>query len=647
MNFFEAQDRARKNTTRLFFLLFIAASVLLVFANFVAFLISYFFLSDREGTTFINTDYSLSALQNYYPWEMFLVISVFVFLLIITGSMIKMINLSDGGDTVARMLGGRLIQGGTAELKPRRLLNVVEEMAIAAGMTVPRVYLLDDSSINAFAAGRSPANAVIGVTQGTLARLNRDELQAVIAHEFSHILNGDMLLNLRLTGLVHGIVLLGSSGYYMLSGKKQPGEERVSPGPFIYVIGMIFLVAGYVGTILGQWIKAAIGRQREYLADASAVQFTRNKDGILGALKKIGGLNTGSFIESPTAPEYSHAYFADGIRSVWQSLNATHPPLPERIRKIEPNWDGVYVDTEFNQPVPSDLQEATVSKLGAELAITTAILTSAEQAISQIGVIREENVEYVHQLIQQIPQSLRNAAQNSYTARAVVYVLLIREQPDRTEAWKSLLKHADKRMTELSMELFDTSDNLDARYKLPLLELCINALTALSTNQYIEFERSVNQIIMLDNKVELNEWVMQRLVLQQLDEYFNLRTPAKARYSSLGAVKNSAEILLSLIAYFKHKDDNYAKQVFDQAMQKAKAHGLNFIPRKAFSLDRFNQSLDELMQLKPLVKPQILKACVEIILVGGKATIREIELVRTISSCLDIPMPPMHQSSIN
>lgn len=641
MNFFEAQDRARKNTNRLILLLFLAVVVLIVFANFVAFLISYFILPDREGATTINPDYLFNTIQSYYSWELLIIISTGVCLMVITGSMIKMVNLSDGGDTVARMLGGRLIQGGTTDLKLKRLLNVVEEMAIAAGMPVPRVYLLDDSSINAFAAGRSPANAVIGVTRGTITHLSRDELQAVIAHEFSHILNGDMLLNLRLTGLVHGIILLGSSGYHMLHGEKQPGGGRGSRDPIVYVFGIIFLVAGYAGTVLGQWIKAAVSRQREYLADASAVQFTRNKDGIVGALKKIGGLNAGSFIESPAAPEYSHAYFANGISSVWQSLNATHPPLPGRIRKIEPTWDGVYLDIGVNQPTQPNSQNSSASKSGAGLAITAAILTSAEQAISQIGTINEENVEYVHQLIHQIPESLRNAAQNSYTARAVVYVLLIREQENTTEAWKSLLQHADKRMADLSMELFDASDNLDARYKLPLLELCVNALRELSTNQYIEFERSVNQIIMLDNKVDLNEWVIQRLVLQQLDEYFNLRTPAKAQYSSLAAVKNSAGILLSLIAYVKHKDDNSAKQVFDQAMQKTDMKGLNFIPRKAFSLDKFNQSLDELMQLKPLVKPKILKACIEIILVGGKATAREIELVRTISSCLDSPMPPM------
>jgi len=645
MNFFEAQERARKNTTHLILLLFVAVIVLLIFANFVAFLISYFFVSNREDTLSIGTGYLPSLIQNYYPWELLVVISTGVCLLIIAGSMIKMINLSDGGDTVARMLGGRLLLGDTTGLKQRKLLNVVEEMAIASGITVPRVYLLDDSSINAFAAGRSPANAVIGITWGALTHLSRDELQGVIAHEFSHILNGDMILNFRLTGLVHGIELLGSSGYYMVSGEKEPGGGRVSSGPFIYFIGMIFLVAGYVGTILGQWIKAAIGRQREYLADASAVQFTRNRDGIVGALKKIGGLDSGSFIESPSAPEYSHAYFANGISSAWQSLNVTHPPLPERIRKIEPNWDGVYVAPEFDQPTPSKLQAATAAELGVKNAVTSAILISAEQAISQVGAIREENVEYAHQLIHQIPESLRNAAQNSYTARAVVYVLLIRDQPDKIRAWKSLLKHADKRMAEMSMGLFDASENLDARYKLPLLELCINVLRELSTNQYIEFERSINQIIMLDNKVDLNEWVIQRLVLHQLDEYFNLRIPVKARYSSLDAVKGSAETLLSLLAYVKRKDDNAAKQVFDQAMQNAKVTGLNFISSKTFSLDRFNQSLEELMQLKPLVKPQILKACIEIVLIGCKTTVREIELVRTISACLDIPMPPMHRSS--
>jgi len=564
-----------------------------------------------------------------------------VCLLIVTGSIIKSISLSGGGPIVAKMLGGRLIPSNTNDLKLRRLLNVVEEMAIAAGMPIPRVYLLDDLSINAFAAGRSPASAVIGVTWGSLVRLKREELQAVIAHEFSHILNGDMLLNLRLTCLVHGVVLLGTSGYYMLHVDKQRNDGERFNDPFTYFFGIAFLAAGFTGTVLGQWIKAGVGRQREYLADASAVQFTRNKESLAGALKKIGGQNAGSFIESPAAQEYSHAYFANAISSVWQSLNATHPPLEKRIRKIEPYWDGVYLETEVSQPGPATAAEDSEFEAGAKIAIATAILSSAEQAINQIGKIKEGNIEYVHQLIEKIPESLKNAAQSGITARAVVYVILIRKQNNKTEAWSSLLLHADKNAAELAKKLFDEGNVLDARHKLPLLELAINALKDLSTNQYIQFERSINKIIYLDDRVDLSEWIIQRLVLQQLDEYFNFRHPAKAKYSSLNAVKASAEVLLSLVAHAEHRDDSSARQTFDKAIKKADMQGLNFIPRKMFSLDKLNQAVDELMQLQPLAKPHVLRAFVEIILADGKATDRGIELVRTISSCLDCPMPPM------
>jgi Zn-dependent protease with chaperone function len=638
LNFFDAQDKARKNTTWLISLFIIAIAVLIIFTNCVLFLILYWIAVYFDASAIRNFDFSYDMLQSLYPLELLIAMSIGVCLLVLTGSMLKSIALSGGGPIVARMLGARLVPIDTTALKLRRLLNVVEEMAIAAGMPIPKVYLLDDLSINAFAAGRSPTNAVIGITWGSLVRLNREELQAVIAHEFSHILNGDMLLNLRLTCLLHGVVLLGTSGYQMLHVAKQKKGEEIEGGPIIYLLGIAFLLAGYTGTVLGQWIKAAVGRQREYLADASAVQFTRNKVSLVGALKKIGGQNVGSVIESPAAQEYSHAYFANGISSVWQSLNATHPPLEKRIKKIEPYWDGIYIETEVSQPVSP---EVSASLADAKFGITAAILSTAEQAISQIGTIKEENIEYVHQLVQQIPASLKNAAHSAVTARAVVYVILIREQKDKTQAWSSLLVHADKNTVEFAMELFDACDNMDTRFKLPLLDICINSLRDLSTNQYIQFERSINKVIILDNKIDLNEWVIQRLVLQQLDEHFNFRKPVKAKYSNLNVVKASAEVLLSLIAYAEHKDDSSAKQIFEKATKKGDVHGLNFIPRKGFSLDKLNESVDDLMQLKPRVKPSILKACVEIILADGKATIKGIELLRTISSCLDSPMPPM------
>ena len=332
MNFFEAQDKARRNTLWLVLLFTLAVAGLIVLTN--LFLLSvYVYLKTEQFVV------SPETLSYFYSWEEFAIVGLGVCLLVLGGSLFKALSLSGGGPTIAEMLGGRLVSHGTTDLQQRQLLNVVEEMAIAAGMPIPQVYLLSDTSINAFAAGLSPANAVIGITEGTLTRLNREELQGVIAHEFSHIANGDMRLNIRLLAILHGILLIGLVGYFMFRSLRFAGRARKGAGGIfaLAAIGVGLMVIGYAGSFFGQWIKAIVSRQREYLADSSAVQFTRNKDGIAGALKKIGGSShVGSYLSSPSAPEYSHAYFANGISSFWQSLFATHPPLETRIRRIEP-----------------------------------------------------------------------------------------------------------------------------------------------------------------------------------------------------------------------------------------------------------------------------------------------------------------------
>jgi Zn-dependent protease with chaperone function len=548
------------------------------------------------------------------------------------------------------MLGGRLVPQSSNDLQQRQLLNVVEEMSIAAGMPIPKVYLLEESSINAFAAGQSPANAVIGVTRGALEQLSRDELQGVIAHEFSHIFNGDMRLNMRLIGVLHGILLVGLIGYFILRSLRYAGRSRSRKGGggilVIFALGVGLMVIGYAGTFFGQWIKAVVSRQREYLADSSAVQFTRNKDTIAGALKKIGGSGSGSVIESPTAPQYSHAYFANGLSGFWRSFFATHPPLEKRIKAIDPRWDGKFVRPEAKtQPTSEQAPEAASSSAAAEMAVKTAILTAAGAAINQIGTLNEANIEQVRQLIVAMPESLREAAQSAFSARAVIYAILISHQTEQNEVWSLLEQHADRSMPALTLEYLAEVKNLDEKFILPLLELCINALRELSTNQFIQFERAINKIIIADKKIDLKEWIIQRLVLQQLNTHFGLRKPPKAKHASLGAVKSEAETLLSLIAYVEHKDDGEAKQAFDRGKKESGATALNFLSRKDLSLDALNRSLDNLMQLKPLVKPRILKACVAIILADGKTTTRGIELVRTISICLDCPMPPMQASS--
>jgi Zn-dependent protease with chaperone function len=638
MNFFEAQDKARRNTLWMILLFILAVGGLIFLTNLLLLVV----LAYLKTGYFI---FSVSELNNFFELPIFIGVTVGVCLLIFGGSFYKTMSLSKGGPAVAEMLGGRLVPQSTNDLQQRQLLNVVEEMSIAAGMPIPKVYLLEENSINAFAAGQSPANAVIGVTRGALTQLSREELQGVIAHEFSHIFNGDMRLNIRLIGVLHGILLVGMIGYFILRSLRFAGRSRSKKGGngivVILALGVGLMVIGYAGTFFGQWIKAVVSRQREYLADSSAVQFTRNRDSIAGALKKIGGSGAGSYIEDPAAPQYSHAYFANGLGSFWQSLFATHPPLEKRIKAIDPRWDGKFLTPRASrQPASPEASDAASAK-AKEFAVKTAILSAAGAAVGQIGTLNEENIEKVRQLIVAMPGSLREAAQSAYSARAVVYASLISHQASNKDVLALLEQHANRDMPALTRQYLPEIKKLDEHMKLPLLELCINALRELSTNQFIQFERAINKIIVADKKVDLIEWVIQRLVLQQLNEHFGLRKPPKARHSTLGAVKADAETLMSLIAYVEHEDDSEAANAFDHGKKEIGATAFNIIPRENLSLNNLNQSLDNLMQLKPLVKPRILLAMVAIVLSDAKTTARGVELVRTISSCLDCPMPRM------
>ena len=576
-----------------------------------------------------------------FDQDTILVVSAGVILLILIGSIYKVIALSKGGAAVAEMLGGHLISNSATEHNERMLLNVVEEMSLAAGMPIPKVYLLDEAGINAFAAGQSHSKAVIGVTKGALNELSRDELQGVIAHEFSHILNGDMKINIRLIGLLHGILLIGIIGDHILNSMRYRSSGKKGNGGAILIIGFGLMAIGYAGTFFGGWIKASISRQREYLADASAVQFTRNKDTISGALKKIGGLTEGSFLESPSASEYSHAYFAEGVSQFFSSMFATHPPLAKRIKSIDPGWNGKYTYKKPTEPESTEDKIKTNNNLG--IAATPVILAALDKVINQIGTISEDNINYVKQLAKEIPGAIRTATQSPYSARAVLYGLLVREQNNKENAWLLLDKHADKGVPDLTRELYDDCSKLDEKLILSVLEMCISTLRELSLPQYKQFKHTINTIITSDKSVDLNEWVLQRLVIQQLDEHFSIRKPAKDKHAYLGAVKHEAEVLLSLLSYTENKENDAisAQHAFESGVKNIGAMAFKIIPKKDISLNEVNSSLDELMQLKPVLKERILKACAAIIMVDGKSTRKGIELFRTLSSSLDCPVPPI------
>lgn len=640
MNFFEAQARAKSRTGWLLLLFTLAVAGIIALLNLLVMAVIFF---NRDT---INP--SPLTFWERFDWQLFGTVGIATVVFIAMGSLYKILSLSGGGNVVAEMLGGSLVPRNTDDPAQRRLINVVEEMAIASGIPAPPVYLLNDMGINAFAAGLTPYNAVIGVTRGAITYLSRDELQGVIAHEFSHIFNGDMRMNIRLMGVLHGILLIGLTGYYLLRMTRHVSSSRSREGGGVVaafvLLGLGLVVIGYVGYFFGQWIKALVSRQREFLADASAVQFTRNKDGIAGALKKIGSSTRGSSIESPTAQQFNHAYFSDGVGGLLEALFATHPPLEQRIKLIDPRWDGEFVAPEVQDVAaaraPADIAVARTAVLAG--AVLAGVLTP-DDAVATVGKMDRDHVERARDILASIPDHLRQAAAEPFGARAVIYCLLLDDNAEILAKQQAALSaEAEATVTQLTERLREHMPNLSAAARLPLADLALPTLRTLSKWQYERFRAVVQALIAADNKVSLNEWTLTHFLMRKLDEHFGLQLPAKARFGMLGDVNREAALLISLVAHAEHRGAaDAAELAFKAGIAAAGATALKFVPREELKLDVLDVAVDKLAELKPLLKPRIIKACAAAIMHDGQATVRGHELLRTIASCLDSPMPPL------
>jgi len=646
MNFFESQDRVRKNTTKLVLLFVLAVVALIIMTNLLVMMTLGYLNSEqlRDGQTLVQQ----------MDWRTFATVSVGVSAVILVGTLYKIMSLSAGGKAVAESLGARLISPNTDDLKQRKLLNVVEEIAIASGTPAPPVYLLaEEEGINAFAAGFSPRDAVIGVTQGTIDHLSRDQLQGVIAHEFSHIFNGDMRLNIRLMGVLNGILVLGIIGYYLLYSASFSGRRRGSDkgGGGILALAIGLMVIGFAGTFFGGLIKATVSRQREYLADATAVQFTRNPDGIAGALKRIGGLKQGSAVKNPGAPEVSHAFFAQGISGFMQALSATHPPLAKRIRRIDPHWDGKFDDSDAKDQ-PRDEKETgktetmTREQLAEKVAAVAvgAAVVDVMNAIDQIGNPEQETINYARVLISELPTAVKEAAREPYGARAVMYSLVLdKGQEVRDQQLKQLRDHADPDVYALTLRLMSETGGLKTRYRLPLIDIAIPALKQLSVRQYESFKRNMLALIDMDSKIDLLEWSLQKILFGHLDAQFFKPPHLKAVYSHPGQVKNDIVVILSVMAYAGQQSQGGVEKAFDSAVQVLELNDVALLAKSDISLSGLDLALKKLTRLKPLAKLQFLKACVASIVHDQRVSPVEVELLRAFSDVLDCPMPPVAQ----
>ena len=650
MNFFEAQDHARRSTSLLIFLFVLAIIFLLALSNFLLFEFLYF--TEYGALTF-----SLSQLDVVFDPNLSIVLSTGILIFIILGSLYKLVQLSAGGSAIAQYLGGVIIPRSSADPLHKKILNIVEEMAIASGMPVPQVYILDERGINAFAAGWKTTNVVIGITQGALERLTRDELQGVIAHEFSHIFNGDMRLNIRLIAILHGILMIGMLGRMILRSLRYVRTSRNSKGGgqaifIILGIGAALAVVGYSGTFFGNWIKSLISKQREYLADASAVQFTRSSEGIANALKKIGGAIPGSALLTASVDEYSHAYFAKGDTGALSLFSfSTHPPLKQRIFRIQPDWDGKYFldkrkslrDRELEQQqTAEDKRKKVIAATIAASAGMSVTLTQALDALDNIGEVSNEQVDAAQAWHKQLPDAVLTNAENPYGAQALILALLLGENTDIEKQQYVVLNDVIGELhTNNVKQVQQAVNELERSQTLSLIDLTLPTLREMTVEQYQRFKLCIQQLIKADKKVDLREWIIQRLVVQHLDEQYGHRKKPVAKYFVLGSAKYASELMLSLLAYLEHKDSQQAQRAFDAARSSVGAGALNLLPKDVISLDSLNDAMDELEFLKPPIKKRFLQACVSCISHDGKVTIQAYELTRAIASCLDCPMPPV------
>ncbi|MDF1739254.1 MAG: M48 family metalloprotease, partial [Verrucomicrobiales bacterium] len=509
-----------------------------------------------------------------------------------------------------------------------------------------------------------------GVTRGCMTLLTRDELQGVIAHEFSHILNGDMRLNMRLIGLLFGILFLALMGELIIrstfrgSRHTSRNKDGASAALVIMLAGVGLLAIGYIGSFFAKLIKASISRQREYLADASAVQFTRNPDGIAGALRKIGGLTAGSTVAHPMAKDASHLFFGNALSS---SLLATHPPLSDRIKRLVPSWNGEYSAVSLppitekedrrrsrERPIPDSPGRSLPGRAlpgmfldGGEGKIH---LTDAE-AIESMSALHPEQIQLGEKIHASIPEHWIEACHSLSGAQAVVFTLLLAQDESLRNAELSRLRQdTDDATYQVVSDLFSEIRNIHSAVKLALVDLAIHSLRKLSSGEYQRFRKIISDLIHSDKRIDLFEFTLLNIVTRHLDNYFEHQSPPRIKYRNLRSLSGEAGIVITTLAAMSHPDDDNAIQ---EAFSKASRHIANtlgttisFKPAGECGLDHIEAALEKFAKATPTVKKHLLEAASKSVMADGAISSREAELIRAMADAMGCPIPPFVRTAV-
>ena len=653
MDFFARQEQARRNTKWLV-LYFIVAVVLLIVAIYFISLVVFAGVQAKQ-----HHSYNDAPIQ-FVLWnpEIFLASTLGVLAVIFLGSAYKTNELAAGGSAVATLMGGSLVSQNTTDANERKLLNVVEEMSIAAGVPMPQVYVLENErGINAFAAGHTTGDAAIGVTRGCIEMLTRDELQGVIGHEFSHILNGDMRLNLRLIGIIFGLLCIATIGRILLYARSSNSRDK-NPLP---LLGIALIALGAIGVFFGRLIQAAVSRQREFLADASSVQFTRNPSGLSGALQKIGRYGFGSKLESEHAPDLCHMFFGNGLGVSLFNAMATHPPIPDRIHAIDPAWDGKYPPLKEEQietvkrAALSDLQHprSPMPQILGTILGGTIIAGDADRppvirtnsVLPNLGNPTPLHLKYAEQLRDALPENLKAAARQPLDSTALIYALLLAaDEKLCAEQLTKIARRTSNSISEKAATLFPDVSTVAKHARLPLVNLALGALRNLTAAEFKQFADTLEWLAGSDGKIELFEFVLQKIILRHLASKFSSAPPTAVQFYTLKPLVPDCAVILSALANVGSNDTGEIQKAFAAGAPYLRAPDnvpLELLTANNCGVEQLDAALNRLALAVPIIKKNLIEAAARVVGADGVIVEAEAELLRAIADTLDCPMPPL------
>jgi len=641
MNFFEHQEQARKQSRWIIFAFVVVTLFIVITVNVLLMIV----LSSQSSEAVAGIFDPQTWLANS---SLLLASSAATGGVIGLASLGKIVSLRSGGGKVARDMGATIVTPDTRDVLRRRLYNVVEEIALASGTPVPEVYVMENEpGINAFAAGYTASDAAVAVTQGTLEKLSRSELQGVIAHEFSHIFNGDMRINIRMMGVIFGITVIAILGRkFLRASSYQSRSSRNNNGSAIVAIGLVLMLVGYIGLFFARWMKSALSRQREYLADASAVQFTRDPEGISGALKKIAAYSHSSYLHSDSE-EVSHMLFGSGYRSL---MFATHPPLEQRIARIEKGFQLSDIDSLAKKLKKQEYKEHVQAEKAAEEQENRKAKKAkggffdVEGMFGDIGNPSTERIAAAAVLAASLPSGLSSSAHSlEWVPEVLFYCLLDRDEEIREKQLLIVVEQMGDISERKLQHLIQTHGSVREEQRLAILEM---SFPTLKRRPILDIERIQNTIDLLanaDDKIDSFEFLLTRLIKQYLDE---ANLPNRTRLHGTKKLKDCRNELATVVSILaSHGQDRatpqglqLAQRAFKEGMSVANIAHLNLSFSDQWQND-LDSALGKLDDLSPNQKSIVVAALVRTVLDDREILSQEHEMLRVICALLHVPIP--------